>query len=648
MIHRSAVYSSLIVAAIGAVSLIPIGDPMSDIVVKNQAELLTALKNAKGGETIKLLAGNYGTVNINNYNFASTVNIVSADPGSRALLEQLSINGSSNIAVQGLDLIRPASTVETNATLNSVFNSRNISFDDVHIRGALADPTLSSATGLVIRSSAGVTVTNSTFDHIGSGLNVSGSSDIVLKDNSLSELRRDGMILSAVTRVTIDGNMITNMHPAAGDHPDFVQFYTNGTTTASSDITVTNNLFLQGSGEAAQGVFMQDEVGTLPFVNVNISNNLVYTNGLSNGIFVKGGKNVVISSNSAISRTDDTTPVWIFMANVTGGSISNNIADRISTGSNTAVTIGDNSMLEQSGATLRSLGNINDPASVQLADLLIDRVGFHPVLGSVAYDLFVAQKAAAARSSTALATRGHVVLDLKFAADGVTDVSRFHSSRTTAAFNTANVEVAGGTGLYHVSTGQGFEVARSNAMQIFGLSAFTLSFSLQRDSATAGTGQALGIFNSWAVGLLSNGELSFTMKNDKGVTYSIVTNGAKIQDTRSHNIAVTYDQDSKRAVIYVDNVARGQGTVTGTTRGLESWSLYVGNPYGGSLSGKIGNIQLRDVALPAGQIQQTAGSDTADTDPVIGRNPFLTQPLVSAAFTSISDYQRYAPDLAHA
>ncbi|WP_213980522.1 right-handed parallel beta-helix repeat-containing protein [Sphingomonas sp. dw_22] len=614
---------------------------MPDIVVKNQAELLAAIENARGGETIKLLAGNYGTINIGNSDFASTVNIVSADIDNPATIERIMINGSKNIAVKNIELVTPPSTVETDIQLNYVYGSSNISFDGVHVSGPLSNPTQSNAVGLSIKDSSGITIANSTFDHLAAGLNVRGSNNVVIEHNTISDIRSDGMMIASVNNITIDGNLITDMYPAPEDHQDGIQFYTNGTITPSSNITITNNLIIQGEGEAAQGIFMQDEVGGLPFENVSINNNLVYMSGRSNGIFVKGGKNVVVSSNSVLSRSDDSTPIWILVQNVSGGAVSNNVADRLTASANTAVTVGTNSWIEQNGFTLRSLGNINDLAKTKISDLIIDRLGFHPLLGSIVYDLWSAEKALGGKTVTAVGTGDHMVLDLQFAANGLDDLSRFNSITTTAALDLTNIEVANGKGVYHVSTGKGFELSRSNALQLFGMSAFTLSFSMQRDSATSATGQMVGIYQSWAVALQSNGELNFTFRNDAGVTYTIVTNGAKITDTQSHDIAITYDKTAKRAVIYVDNVAKGTGTVTGSTRALEYWSLYVGNPYGTSFAGKVGYIQIRDVALPASQIAQT-GSGAGEA-PAPGTNPFfLTPSLASAAVTTIADYQRYA------
>lgn len=621
---------------------------MADIVVHNQAELTAALKKVQGGETIKLASGSYGVIKLDNINPSGNVTIVSADLGNPAKVDQILVSSSSNFTFKGLDVGLPVGSPEPGTKMNSVTGSSKISFDDVHFSGTKTNPAESSASGLVVRDSADVSAANSTFDHVMAGVDFARTTGIIVKNNSFSQIRRDGMILSEVSDVLIDGNVITDLHPAGADHPDGIQFFTNGTKKASSNITISNNVIVQGAGAATQGIFLGDELGgALPYTNVNIVNNLVYMSGLSHGIYVAGGRGVVVSSNSVLSRSDDATPTWIMLRDVSGAAVSNNVADKMVSSNSVAVTVSGNSWLEQSGSTLRSLGNLNGMAQARISDLLVERLGFHPAAGTAAYDMWMAEKQGRTAASVTLAGGDHMVLDLQFGANGAVDHSRFNSQATPDA---ANIETANGKGVYHVATGEGFGLARQNSWQLYGMSAFTLSFSLQRDSATSTTGQVLGIYQSWSVSLQSSGELNFTMKNDAGVVYSVVTNGAKIKDTDAHDIAITYDKATKRAVIYVDNVARGSGTVTGSTRELESWGLYVGYQFGTSFAGKVGDIQMRDVALPASQIGAGAGSGpvAGDPGPVLGQNPFLAKPLVSAAVTSIADYQRYALEFAHA
>lgn len=574
---------------------------MPDIVVKNQTELDAALRAATGGETIKLLAGTYTSVALNNRNFASNVTITSADPGNPATIQRVAINSCSNITFQGLTLARQLSPTDPDYTqLHNVNGSSNIVFDSVRISGGSGDPTKSVGWGLFIRDSSNVTVKNSSIDHMALALQITNTTGVTVKDNTFTDNRRDGMNLASVRNVVIDGNLFTNMYPINGEHPDAIQFLTNGTTVGSSNIVIKNNIIMQGSGNPIQGIFMNDEVGTLPYTNVDITNNLIYVNGMYNGISITGGKNVNIQQNTVVSQTDDSIPAWIRLEKVNTATVAGNVGDRLvaDTG-NSNITVGNNSWLSQDSATLRKFTDLNSAGLAKLSGMIIDNLGYHPPIGSAAAALVASELAAAGPTPTR-----NLLLDLEFKPGGVTDQSRFNSSATTAAVDLSNIS----NGTYHVQTGKGFEVARPSSLQIFALPAFTLSFDMQRDSATAPAGQILGVFQSWSVSLQSNGELNFTIKNSAGTSYSIVTQGAKLVDTKSHKIGITFDSATGRAVIYVDSVARGTGAVSGTTRSLESWGLYVGSAFGTAFSGRVGSIEMRDQALSSAQV---ATLDTA-------------------------------------
>jgi hypothetical protein len=568
---------------------------MPDILVKNQTELDAALKNAKGGETIKLLAGTYSSVSLINKNYASNVTVTSADAGHPATIQRVALSNSSNLTFKGLELGRTMAPPESDYTqLHNVNGSSNIVFDSVHIFGGSGDPTQSIGWGMFVRDSANITIKNSTIDHVSMGLQLSGINNLVLKDNTFQNNRRDGVNMGAITNGVVDGNLFTNMFPVNGEHPDAIQFLTANTTTASSNIVIKNNIIMQGDGYPIQGIFMGDEVGTLPFQNVDISNNLIYLNGFFNGINVGHANNLNIQNNTIVSRTDDAVTAWISLGVVDGATISGNIGDRLVVGDNsTNVTVGTNSWLQQDSAMLRKFGDLNALGAAKLSGFIVDNnLGYHPPAGSAAAAIVAAELAAAKASPTR-----NLLLDLEFKPGGLVEQSRFHSVGGTVLDPTA---IANGT--YHMQTGKGFEVSRVNSLQIFSLPAFTLTFDLQRDSVTAPTGQVLGVFQGWSVSLQSNGELNFTIKNDAGTSYSITTQNAKLLDVKNHKIGITYDSVSGRAVIYVDNVAKGTGAVSGISRRLESWGLYVGSQYGAAFSGRIGSVEIRDQALSAAQL----------------------------------------------
>jgi Concanavalin A-like lectin/glucanases superfamily/Right handed beta helix region len=578
---------------------------MPDIIVKNQSELNAALAAAQGGETIKLAAGTYTQIKLNNVNYASNVTITSLDEKNPATVQKVQLDSSSNVTFRNLTLARDLAPTDVDWTqLHNVNKSSNIVFDAVTISGGSGDVTQSVGWGMFVRDSSNITIMNSSVDHVALALNISNVDGLLVKDNSFSDNRRDGLNLSSITNAVIDGNFFTNMYPVNDEHPDAIQFLTRGQTKISSNIVIKNNVVMQGSGAAIQGIFMNDEEGNLPYTNVEISNNLIYVNGMYNGINVSGGKNITVTSNTVVSRTDDNVPAWIRLDRVDGATVSGNVGDRlvaVNTSSN--IVESNNSWLRSDSVTLRKFSNLNGLASAKLSELIVDGAGYQPPAGSAAAALVAQERASATKSSTS-----GLLLDLEFSSSGLVEKSRWNSVATAAAVDTSNIT---GT-MYHVQTGKGFSLSQPNSVQLYKLPAFTLSFEMKRDSTTATAGQIIGVFQSWSVSLRSDGELNFTIKNDAGKTFSIVTSGVKMLDTKNHKIALTYDSKIGKAYIYVDNVARGSGTVTGSTRALESWGLYVGSPFGTAFSGSIGNIEMRDQALSAAQVV-ALGSSSGST-----------------------------------
>jgi hypothetical protein len=252
--------------------------------------------------------------------------------------------------------------------------STNITFDTVRVRGSLDGNPLNDGVGLAIANSTGIKVINSDFQQLFRGLVLSGVEDAQILNNKFHDIRSDGIDGVSVRRARIDGNTFTNFYKATGDHADAIQFWTTGTTKASTDIVIANNVVMQGKGCSLQGIFMRDELGTLPYQRITIENNLIYEAGMPNGIAVMGAKDIIIRRNTAISRNDDTPRIWIRTESVTGATIEKNVADQYSLGG-TSLTKIDNISLANNplASTLTSL-NLGSAATI--SGLILSGYGY--------------------------------------------------------------------------------------------------------------------------------------------------------------------------------------------------------------------------------------------------------------------------------
>ena len=294
---------------------------MGEFVVSDAKELSAALKLAQAGDTVLLTGGDYGSVSISNRSFAGPVTIVSADPDHPAVFSYLMLNNVSNLTVRDVEV-----SIQSGRGLE-VFRSDNIVLDNLNVHGPLLNPP-SAGGGVYVNQSEHVTVSNSDIHHLANGLSHDGSSYVDIINNSFHDIRVDGVRGGGSSNVTIANNHFTDFYRQDGDHADAIQFWTTGTTRAAHDIVVINNVFERGAGDVAQGVFIRDESGKMPFENAVIQGNAVI-GGMYNGIAVIGGKNVVISDNLVVGLSDMKS--WIRIESATDVTLQNNVTSQIFT-----------------------------------------------------------------------------------------------------------------------------------------------------------------------------------------------------------------------------------------------------------------------------------------------------------------------------
>jgi nitrous oxidase accessory protein NosD len=314
---------------------------MAIVTVSDTAHLLSALTAAQSGDVIQLAAGTYAPIKITGLNFAGGVTVTSADSLHPALLTGLTVASSSGLDFSQLEL--RASDTKT-AYAISVSGSQHLQFDRLDIHGSLDNDPTNDSNAILIQSSSDVSVTHSEFQQLATGIGHLDSDHLTFSGNAFHDIRMDGIRGGGSSWVTISGNTFTDFHPASGDHPDAIQFWTTNTTSSAHDIAITDNMYLRGAGSQIQGVFMGDEVGTLPFTHVLIRGNL-FAGAMYNGIAVGDGQDVTVADNIVQGFTDMKS--WIYLNGVTSGAISGNAANVVKTSADTTVTIADNTTLHQ-------------------------------------------------------------------------------------------------------------------------------------------------------------------------------------------------------------------------------------------------------------------------------------------------------------
>jgi hypothetical protein len=257
---------------------------MATIKVSNQTQLLSALKVAKGGDTILLANGNYGEVTLKN-DFSSAVTI-QAETSQGATFTKISVSGASNLTFDGLKLATSFSALDSSGiTLTDTTAKGTLYFRDVN--GLVVDHATSTGGqyGILLNSVQNFSVTNSTFGKV--------TEDV---------MRITGNSYNGV----VENNVLADTVAQAPTHPDLLQFFAaNGYTP--HDIVIRGNVLYDNPSTGAviaQGIFMSDP-STGGYKNILIEDNLINVNS-PNSIYINGGQqNVVVRHNTLIPGSGD-------------------------------------------------------------------------------------------------------------------------------------------------------------------------------------------------------------------------------------------------------------------------------------------------------------------------------------------------------
>lgn len=308
---------------------------MSTITVKNSTELNLALKAAKAGDSIFLQSGTYSGVNALSLRPGGDITIGSVDPGNPAVITGLKVTDSVGLNFQNLEFSVTGQTVHNPITVS---RSEDIHFTNIEVHGSVDGKFDGDVYPLLLRDSKNISITNSDFHDVLSGLTHLNVEGLVLTGNNFFDIREDGIRGGGSSNVTISKNTFTDFFSQAGDHSDAIQFWTTNVTTSARNIVITDNVVERGDGEPIQGIFLSND-DHLPYINVTITGNML-VGTMYNGIYVDSGQNINISDNDLLSLKDMQT--WIRLGNITGGALEDNSASTYLLGTMKNVTQSDN------------------------------------------------------------------------------------------------------------------------------------------------------------------------------------------------------------------------------------------------------------------------------------------------------------------
>ncbi len=314
--------------------------------VSNSSQLEAALRDASGGDEIRLAGGDYGELNLKGMQFSSEVTITSANPGDMASFSKLRMDDTSNVTLNAIEF--DYEYVRGDGENISKFRIENST--DIKITNSIFDGDILSGTGtegdgsgygrgLHITGSEGVEVSNTEFHSWWKAVSIGTSTDVDFIGNNIHTIRSDGINIGRSHDVLIENNYIHDFQAAIGsdDHRDMIQIK-RSSEDGSSGITIRSNVFDMGDGDHTQTIFAGGDNAnpndpTDWHRDIVIDNNLIY-NSHTHGITFSLTDGLTVTNNTLISiPREGKGGITIPKINITSDSrdvtIEGNIADGV-------------------------------------------------------------------------------------------------------------------------------------------------------------------------------------------------------------------------------------------------------------------------------------------------------------------------------
>lgn len=268
---------------------------------------------------ILLASGVYPKLLVNGVKNGSTVT-VTAEPAAEVVILGLDIRKAKGFLFTGLRFQAKGA----GEFFFLVSDSEDVHFNSLKIGGPRATDPASKAAGVSLLRSKSVSITNSEVFDLRVGVGIGNCEGVKVLGNDFHDLRADGVMGAASSKIEITDNSFRQFWPQATDHPDGIQFQTTSADRSSEDILIARNSFERGAGAAFQGIFMRDEKGTLPYRRVKVLDNLLIGTGYR-GVSVSHGEDIEIARNELIS-VDAKQTNSLLIKDIVGGSVLDNTA----------------------------------------------------------------------------------------------------------------------------------------------------------------------------------------------------------------------------------------------------------------------------------------------------------------------------------
>jgi parallel beta-helix repeat protein len=304
---------------------------MTTITVANSEELYAALASARGGETILMEGGDYGSLNLTSasgfgMSLASGLTLMSRDAKNPAIFTSADVRDTIGLTLNKL-------TFDYRFDPIDAINYRPFSFSnaqDLTISNSVFDGDVASSmspidngygygVGLSVDFSDRATIDGNQFFNFHRGLVLSEGAAYTVLNNDIHSIRSDGINVYSMDGIIIEGNHIHDFVASlsSNDHRDFIQFWTTNTSAPSQDVVIRKNVLDQGSGDWTQSIFMRNEEvdngragREMYYSNILIEENTIINQHI-HGILVGEADGLTIKNNTIVRNLDGDASTYL-------------------------------------------------------------------------------------------------------------------------------------------------------------------------------------------------------------------------------------------------------------------------------------------------------------------------------------------------
>lgn len=343
---------------------------MTVYTVTTAAEFNTAIGSAVAGDSIEIATSTaLDNISISNKNFGAGITITSAS-GYSASFDILTVSDSSGITFENVTFKRTTGTNDWQDAAQFT-DCVNITIDNCKVTSTADNNATNNFDGLSFVRGSGLTVSDTEFDQVHTGAGFRDAEGIIVSGNTVRYATGDGFVFNTVTDVQIVGNFASDFIVSPPHHHDFIQFFTNGSSSDSEDVEIRANVLLSPEANI-QGIFIDSDHGFV-FRNFTITENVIVTKS-THGIVLKPGRDSEISNNTIIGVGEDSAgTIQVFHDGDYPTVVSDNVVITDNITSNVIVDPASTNISET--GNVEGVQDANPNLPLYVGDLFVDPFG---------------------------------------------------------------------------------------------------------------------------------------------------------------------------------------------------------------------------------------------------------------------------------